>query len=456
MLDRWASSLNKKCEVLSAMPALRSRRVFICSALVILLIAVGLFAAACGGTEETTTTTATETTATTAPPSTTTSVTEAATTTTSQAPEEFVFGMVLVGPYNDNGWSQANHEGGLYVEEKLPGAKMVYVDKANTADRPGTTVEQLAEELLAQGAKMIFFTSDDMKDGAITFTKAHPDIPVLHTSGDGAWKDGKDFQDIPNLSNIMGKMEYGKMIAGVAAALTTQTGKIGYLGPLINDETRRLAASVYLGARYAWTEYLKKDPAELKFSVNWIGFWFNIPGVTSDPTQVADNFFNQGFDVVISGIDTTEALVQAGKASEAGKQVWAIPYDFVGSLEEAPEVALGVPYFNWGPEYLAAVTAARDGQWTSFWNWLGPDWTDINNPDTSIVGFKKGEGLSADASTKVDEFIAALAGGLNLWKGPLNLQDGTAYLADGETATDQQIWYLPQLLEGMEGQSASE
>ncbi len=457
MLDRWASSLNKKCEVLSAMPALRSRRVFICSALVILLIAVGLFAAACGDdTEETTTTTATETTATAAPASTTTSVTEAATTTTSQAPEEFVFGMVLVGPYNDNGWSQANYEGGLYVEEKLPGAKMVYVDKANLSDRPGTTVEQLAEELLAQGAKMIFFTSDDMKDGAIAFTKAHPDIPVLHTSGDGAWKDGKDFQDLPNLSNIMGKMEYGKMIAGVAAALTTQTGKIGYLGPLINDETRRLAASVYLGARYAWTEYLKKDPAELKFSVNWIGFWFNIPGVTSDPTQVADNFFNQGFDVVISGIDTTEALVEAGKLSDAGKKVWAIPYDFVGSLEEAPEVALGVPYFNWGPEYLTAVTAARDGQWTSFWNWVGPDWTDINNPDTSIVGFKKGEGLSADASTKVDEFIAALAGGLNLWKGPLNLQDGTAYLADGETATDQQIWYLPQLLEGMEGQSASE
>ena len=69
-------------------------------------------------------------------------------------------------------------------------------------------------------------------------------------SGDSAWKDGKDFQNLPNLSNIMGKMEYGKMIAGGAAALTTQTGKIGYLGPLINDETRRLAASVYLGARY--------------------------------------------------------------------------------------------------------------------------------------------------------------------------------------------------------------
>jgi simple sugar transport system substrate-binding protein len=416
-----------------------------------------MFAAACGGTEETTTTTAAapSTTAVTAP-STTAATAAESTTTTAAEPKELTFGMVLVGPYNDGGWSQANYEGGLYVEQKMPGAKMVYVDKANTADRPGTTVEQLAEELVAQGAQMIFFTSDDMKDGAIAFAKAHPDIPVEFSSGDTAWKDGQDYQNLPNLSDIMGKMEYGKMIAGVAAALTTQTGKIGYLGPLINDETRRLAASVYLGAKYAWTEYLKKDPAELKFTVNWIGFWFNIPGVTSDPTQVADNFFNQGYDVVISGIDTTEALAEASKMSAQGNQVYAIPYDYKGALEQAPEVALGVPYFNWGPEYLKAAQMVADGTWTSFWNWVGPDWADINNPDTSMIGFIKGEALSGDASAKVDEFIAALAGGLNLWTGPLNLQDGTAYLQDGEVATDQQIWYLPQLLEGMEGQSVSQ
>ena len=85
-----------------------------------------------------------------------------------------------------------------------------------------------------------------------------------------------------------------------------------------------------------------------------------------------------------------------------------------------------------------------------------PDWTDINNKETSAVGFVKGDALSEEAAANLDEFIAALAGGLNLWTGPINLQDGTAYLADGEAATDQQIWYLPQLLEGMEGQSVSE
>ncbi len=369
------------------------------------------------------------------------------------AEEAFKFGMLLVGPYNDHGYSQAHYDGGLYVEEKLPGSEMVYIDKVNPADRPGTTPAQLAEELLAQGAKVIIFNSDDMKDSALEFAAGHPDIPVIHASGDSAWKDGKDYKGLPMLTNIMGRMEYGKMMAGCSAALTTQTGKIGYLGPLINDETRRLASSAYLGARYCWTNYLGNDAADLEFKVTWIGFWFNIPGVTSDPTQVADDFFNSGFDVVISGIDTTEGLVEAKKLSEAGQSVFAVPYDFKGACEEAPEVCLGVPYFNWGPDYLSFIQSAKDGNWKVDWVWSGPDWTDINNPDTSAIGFIKGSALSADAAAKLDEFITALSGGLNLWTGPINLQDATSYLADGQVATDQEVWYLPQLLEGMDGQS---
>jgi simple sugar transport system substrate-binding protein len=364
-------------------------------------------------------------------------------------------GLVMVGPYNDHGWSQANYDGVQYVVNNVPGVKMVYIDKANSADRPGTTVSQLAESLVAQGAKLVIFSSDDMSDEAVKFAKAHADIFTIMTSGSQVWKEGKNYQNLPNMINIMGRMEYGKMIAGVAAAMTTRTGKIGYLGPLINDETRRLAASVYLGARYAWTNYLKKDPKTLQFKVTWIGFWFNIPGVTSDPTQVADDFFNSGFDVVVSGIDTTEAVVEAKKMTAAGKKVWAVPYDYEKVLEEGPGVSLGVPYFNWGPAYMNAAKAVMGGSWKSHFEWNGPDWKNINDPDTSAVGFKKGEALPAEASAKVDAFIAELAKGLNLWKGPLALQDGAAFLKSGAVATDQQVWYLPQLLDGMTGQSVS-
>ncbi len=368
--------------------------------------------------------------------------------------EQFVFGLLMVGPYNDNGWSQAHYEAGLYLEEKL-GAKMVYLDKVNPADRPGTTPDQLAEELVAQGAKLVIFNSDDMKDASTTFAKANPDVFVIMASGDQVWSDGKAYEEIPNLTNIMGRMEYGKMMAGCAAALTSETGKIGYLGPLINDETRRLAASAFLGAKHCW-ETAGNDPAALEFKVTWIGFWFNIPGVTLDPVQVSNDFYTTGYDVVISGIDNPVNLGEAQKLSAEGSKVFGVAYDYVAACDAAPDVCIGVPYFNWGPEYLKAVSSAQDGSWASQFIWVGPDWADINNPDTSSVGFVNGPALAADDAAAVDAFVAELTGGLNLWTGPINLQDGTAYLADGEVGTDQQVWYLPQLLEGMDGLSAAE
>ncbi len=370
--------------------------------------------------------------------------------------EPFQLGMLLVGPFNDRGWSQAHYDAGLYVEENVPGTELIYIDKVNPADRPGTTAAQLGEDLLGQGADLIIFNSDDMKDGALEFAENNPDFPVIHISGDYSWPEGENFLGQENLANLMGNMTYGKMIAGCSAALTTETGQIGYLGPLINDETRRLAASAYLGAQYCWENYRGEDPAELDFRVTWIGFWFNIPGVTADPTQVSNEFYNSGFDVVISGIDTTEALVQAAQFASEGENVAAVPYDFEGACQEAPEVCLGVPYFNWGPDYVDEVQSVKDGSFEMHFEWNEPYWEDINDHDRSPIGFEKGPGLSEDASAQVDDFIAELAAGLNLWTGPLNLQDGTSYLEDGEVATTQQIWYLPQLLEGMEGQSVPE
>jgi simple sugar transport system substrate-binding protein len=252
----------------------------------------------------------------------------------------------------------------------------------------------------------------------------------------------------------MGRMEYTKAIAGCAAAMTTQTGKISYLGPLINEETRRLSSAAYLGAKYCWTNYRNKPAADLKFDVKWIGFWSNIPGVTLDPTQVANDFFTSGSDVVMSGIDTTEALVVAGQRAKAGEKVWAVPYDFKGACAEAPEVCLGVPYFNWGPAYVKYLKDWLAGTWKQDFVWAAPDWTDINNPDTSPVGFVDGQALSSDAKAKVDQYTKGLAdGSIDVFVGPLNYQDGSLFLKAGEKATDQQVWYLPQLLEGMTGAS---
>ena len=373
----------------------------------------------------------------------------AATATTAAAP--VTIGMVLVGPYNDTGWSQATYEGAQYVVGKVAGTKLVYID--NAFNHQGSTPAQLAESLLSQGATVIIFNSDSFMDDSNTFAAAHPTVPVIMLSGDQNWSDGQNYKNIPNMIDIMGQMEYMKEIAGCTAALTTTTGKIGFLGPLINPETRRLASSAFLGAKYCWTKVLGKDASTLAFDVTWIGNWFNIPGQTLDPTQVADQFFNSGHDVVISGIDTTEALVEAKKMNDAGKKVFAIPYDFHAACDAAPSVCLGVPYFNWGPALLTNVNAIQSGSWKPHFEWNPPDWAHFNQADYGAVGFNEGPALAADAKTSLDKFISDMSGGLNLWTGPINLQDKTVYLKDAEVATPQQIWYLPQLLEGMTGAS---
>jgi simple sugar transport system substrate-binding protein len=374
------------------------------------------------------------------------------------AQDEFVFGLVLVGPQNDRGWSQAHYEGGLYVEQNVPGTRMLLFPSLNPADAPETTLFDVVDEMVDQGARLIFTTSDAFEEDTDGVAEAFPDVTFINISGDNVLTG----EAPPNLGNLMGQMEWGKLIAGCAAGLATETGSIGYLGPLINGETRRMAASSYLGARYCYEHYKGGNPDDLTFTVTWIGFWFNIPGVTLDPTEETNSFFDSGADVVISGIDTTEVIVVAGQRAANGENVFAVPYDYEGACAEAPSICLGVPYFHWGPDYARIVQSVMDGTWEQAWEWTGPDWSDINNPDTSAIGFHPGEGLGENAAA-LEDFIAELAAyatnafvpdSFALWRGPLSLQDGTVLAEEGQLVDILDVWYLPQLLEGMVGASS--
>jgi simple sugar transport system substrate-binding protein len=365
-------------------------------------------------------------------------------------------GMILVGPRNDKGWSQAHFEGGEYVVDKM-GGEMFTVDFVNPSDSPDLTIPDVVSDMINQGAQLIFATSDDMRDGITEAAAMFPDTPMIFSSGDTAWKEGEAYRpELTNLGNIMGEMEYGQMIAGCAAAIKSKDGKIGFLGPLINAETRRLANSTYLGALAC------AGDKTIDFKVTWIGFWFHIPGFTLDPTQVANDFYDEGRDVVVSHIDTSEALVVAGQRAANGESVWAVPYDYEGACDQAPEVCLGVNYFNWGPAYMMAAMHTVNGSFQPMFEWIGPNWSDMNDPDSSMIGWLQGDGMTENENKELQVFIDQLsedAKTMNtgaLFKGPLNYQDGSVFLKDGEVATDQQIWYAPQLLEGMIGDSSAD
>jgi basic membrane lipoprotein Med (substrate-binding protein (PBP1-ABC) superfamily) len=146
------------------------------------------------------------------------------------AQDEFVFGVVLVGPENDRGWSQAHYEGGRYVEETVPGTRMIFFPSLNPADAPETTLLDVVDEMVDQGARVIFTASDAFEEDTNRVAEAFPDVVFINISGDDALTGSAP----PNVGNLMGQMEWGKLIAGCAAGLTTQTASIGYLGPLIN------------------------------------------------------------------------------------------------------------------------------------------------------------------------------------------------------------------------------
>ena len=372
--------------------------------------------------------------------------------------EEFVFGVVLVGPIRDGGWSQSHYEAGQYVEEKLPGATMLYFESLNEVDSPDATLLGVVTDMVDAGAQVIFTTSDAFEQDTDTVAASFPDVVFINITGSNVLNEG-----VPaNVGNFNGLMEAPRILAGCAAALTTETGKIGYLGALINPETRRLAASSYLGARYCYENYRGMDPTTLEFTITWIGFWFNIPGVTLDPTEVANELFDSGADVIISGIDTTEAIQVAGRRFAADERVFAIPYGNINGCAESPAACLGSAYYNWGPAYLNVVQQVQAGTWEQAWEWLPPDWSDINSADTSVIGFMRGEGLTEEIASELDAFYAEMAAyqtdpaneeAVFLWEGPLKLQDGTELAAEGTKVELLDIWYLPQLLDGMTGAS---
>ena len=143
-------------------------------------------------------------------------------------------------------------------------------------------------------------------------------------------------------------------------------------------------------------------------------------------------------------------LLKRGLAAGAGLTILSMP---AGALA-ARRQALADPPLRGGALSLKewVAQAKKEGKLNTIA--LPPDWSNMNDLTTTAVGYVKGPGLDPEDEAALDAFIAGLGdGSIQLWTGPLNNQDGTPWLAEGETATPQQIWYTKQLLEGIEGAS---
>src|SRR5262245_58877757 len=85
---------------------------------------------------------------------------------------KFNVAMVLIGPHDDGGWSQAHYEGLQYIEKNVPNVHTAYIENVPE----GADSEQVFRELDRKGFKMFYGTYFDFGDQIVTVAVVFCDI----------------------------------------------------------------------------------------------------------------------------------------------------------------------------------------------------------------------------------------------------------------------------------------
>ena len=220
---------------------------------------------------------------------------------------QFNVAMVLIGPHDDGGWSQAHYEGLLFIQENVPNVHVAYIENVPE----GADSEQVFRSLARKGFNLIFGTSFGFGDPMEIVAEEFPDTMFIHLTGIKS--------NEKNFGNLMGAMENMKYLAGMLAGARAKADgnpKIGYMATFPIPEEIRLGNAIALG--------MKKTCPECTMDVRWISTWHD-PVIEK---EAAASLFDAGAQVVFTGADTPAV---ADVAQEKGK--WGVTYDWYGSCK---------------------------------------------------------------------------------------------------------------------------
>ncbi|MBE9637783.1 BMP family ABC transporter substrate-binding protein [Salipiger mangrovisoli] len=320
---------------------------------------------------------------------------------------------VYVGPVNDGGWSQHHHEAAVKMKEHF-GDAIEMVEQESVPE--GADAERVLTQMALSGADLIFTTSFGYMDPTINVAAKFPDVKFEHATG---------YKTAENVSAYSARFYEGRAITGYLAGAMTKSNKIGYIGSFPIPEVIRGINSSFLHA--------KKANPDVEMSVVWLSTWFD-PAKEADATQA---LLDQGVDVVLAHTDSTAPLSVLEKAGGFGFGQAGDMYDY------APQPRLSSIIDEWAPYYIDRVQAIIDGTWTSqnVWQGIGDGMVGIGEITGPVPEDVKSTVL------KMKDDIAA--GTYHPFTGPINKQDGSAWLADGEVAEDGVLAGMDFYVEGL-------
>jgi basic membrane protein A and related proteins len=269
-----------------------------------------------------------------------------------------------------------------------------------------------------QGAKLIFTTSFGYMDPTNNVAAKFPDVKFEHATG---YK-----REHPNVATYDARFYEGRAVLGTIAGRMTKTNKIGYIGSFPIPEVIQGINSTYLHA--------KKVNPDVEIVVTWAYTWF-------DPAKEADAaraMIDQGVDVILAHTDSTAPL------AEAAKTPGIIGFGQASDMAEfkpSPRVASIID--NWAPYYIKRVGMVLDGTWEQTSSWGGM-------PEEEVVIGEITDAVPAEVKAEAEAMIAAItAGTYHPFTGPINKQDGSVWLAEGEVANDGDLLSMMFYVEGI-------
>ncbi len=334
---------------------------------------------------------------------------------------KFNVAMVLIGPHDDAGWSQAHYEGLQYVCENVADSHVAYIELVPE----GADSEQVFRSLARKGFNLIIGTSFGYMDPMGTVAEEFPESTFLHLTG---YKSNNK-----NFGNFFGAMEDFKYLAGMLAGSRAKADgnpKIGYMATFPIPEEIRLGNAIMRG--------VKVTCPECTMDIRFINTWH-------DPIKERDgaaSLFDAGAQVVFTGADTPAV---ADVAAEKNK--WGVTYDHPASCKIA--ACLTAPYWIWGPEYARIADSVKAETYVA-----GYEYFDADSKAMGLFGFMDGEtpqpGVAdlpaADLQLVKDTLAKMLAGEFgrfDVFAGPIVDNKGKELLPAGKKLEQADLDQFP-------------
>ncbi|MEY8843254.1 BMP family ABC transporter substrate-binding protein, partial [Cribrihabitans sp. XS_ASV171] len=336
--------------------------------------------------------------------------------TAAAAQDKTKVGFIYVGPVGDGGWTYEHDKGRQAVEEHF-GDKVETVYQESVPE--GADASRAITQMALNGADLIFTTSFGFMDPTIAVAQKFPNVKFEHATG---------YKQAENVSTYSARFYEGRAVQGLIAGNMTESNIVGYIGSYPIPEVIRGINSAFIHAR-------KVNP-DVQFKIVWAYTWF-------DPAKEADaarTLIEQGADVILQHTDSTAPLAAA---EEAGNVIGFGQASDMAEYKPSPRVSSIID--NWAPYYIDRVQAVMDGTWKSqaVWHGIGEGMVGIGEITDAVPADVK------QAALDLKESIAS--GEYHPFTGPLKKQDGSDWLAEGETADDGTLAGMNFYVEGIEG-----